>query len=330
MVNLDVVYGYQLSYFTRKLEAALMLKGIDYRFSPKTMFNLRRIEKRAQTQQVPVLRTSDGAYLKDSTVIMEYLDRRAPARPLYPIGQAGMIVRLVEEWFDEWFPRVVLHYRWNYEACARSAAPRLARAYAPYTPPFIRRMAGRKIADWGRRAVRANGLDLPEVQAYAEALVERVCTRLNAQLLDTPFALGSTPTAVDAVLLGGLRAHLMTDSVPASRLAHLNALVQWTNQVAETTNDEGPASVLSTPFAQCVLEEMSGAYAQYIRANRVAVTQGIQVITLTMDGFEYTVLARPDSEASRARTSQAIRRLAIDDDIDADALLDQYGLSDIF
>lgn len=48
-----VVYGGELSYFTRKLEAAMVFYGAEWRRAPKTP----DVEMRAATHQVPVLHT---------------------------------------------------------------------------------------------------------------------------------------------------------------------------------------------------------------------------------------------------------------------------------
>ena len=100
---------------------------------PKTLLNRARLEK-GQTHLVPVMRTRRDDYLNDGTSILEYLDQRESSMALFPSG-AGIYVRLAEEWLDEWFPRVGVHYRWNHRASAESAAPMLAGDVAPF-PPF--------------------------------------------------------------------------------------------------------------------------------------------------------------------------------------------------
>ena len=39
-----IIYGYQLSYFTRKVEAAYQLLNIRHAYTAKTIFNMRRVE----------------------------------------------------------------------------------------------------------------------------------------------------------------------------------------------------------------------------------------------------------------------------------------------
>ena len=57
------IYGYQLSYFTRKVQAAFELKGIQANYQAKTLWIKRRVERRSGTHQVPVVRTPNGAFM---------------------------------------------------------------------------------------------------------------------------------------------------------------------------------------------------------------------------------------------------------------------------
>ena len=55
-----VLYGGELSYFTRKLEAALILYGADFEFRGKTADVREELEMRSGTHQVPVLHTPEN------------------------------------------------------------------------------------------------------------------------------------------------------------------------------------------------------------------------------------------------------------------------------
>ena len=124
--------------------------------------------------------------------------------------------------------------------------------------------------------------------------------------------MGAAPTAVDAVLLGALRAHLIADPIPAASIEHgYPRLIEW---AARRVPYRGPQSgdlPKTRTFIQWVLDEMSGEYASYARKNRDAVRDGCRVIHLGMGGEKYTVLARRETEASRIKTSKMIRNIAL-------------------
>ena len=75
-----IVYGGELSYFTRKLEAALIFYGINYEIRPKTPENREEVEVRSGTHQVPVLHTPENWMIGDTTPLLQLLDGRYPAR----------------------------------------------------------------------------------------------------------------------------------------------------------------------------------------------------------------------------------------------------------
>lgn len=143
------LYGWEQSYFTRKLEAALIFYGATYELRPKTPENSREVQLRSGTHQVPVLHTPENWMIADTTPIIRMLDDRFPGRALFPAGELGVFTHIIEEYFDEWIARTSVHWRWNYpenyELLSMSAAgddPEIAK----------------QIADWGLRVCRATGV----------------------------------------------------------------------------------------------------------------------------------------------------------------------------
>ena len=109
-----VVYGWQRSYFTHKLMAALRFYGADWSFREKTRDNADEVRLRADTHQIPVLHTPENWMIADTTPLLHLLDGRFPNRRLFPAGPLGLLVQIVEEYFDEWIARTTVHWRWNY------------------------------------------------------------------------------------------------------------------------------------------------------------------------------------------------------------------------
>src|SRR5262249_51701737 len=155
------------------------------------------------------LQTPENWMLADTTPILDLLDGRFPQRRLFPAGPLGVLVHVVEEILDEWCARVMVHYRWHYEENTRHVvAAILGREVSleeAREPP---------IAKWGPRACRATGTETPHQQKHAEQEYLTLLHALEGQLGRTRYALGDRSTAVDAILLGGLRAHTNADPVP--------------------------------------------------------------------------------------------------------------------
>ena len=200
-----VLYGSELSYFTRKLEAALILYGVDFEFRGKTAENREELELRSGTHQVPVLHTPENWMIADTTPLLHLLDGRMPERRLFPPGPIGILVHVLEEYFDEWIARTMVHYRWHYPRSAEFASLKMSGGNAE---------AAARVLSWGPRACRATGTESEHQQRAAEAEYVRILEAMEKQLGETPYMLGTRPTALDCILLGGLRGHTNMDPDP--------------------------------------------------------------------------------------------------------------------
>lgn len=304
-MSLDyTVYGFELSYFTRKMEAALRLHGVPFRRRSKTLLNWRRLERLSGCRKVPIVVTPEGRALSDTTPIIDQLDTVQPARRLFPGGVDGIVVRLVEEWLDEWFPRTVLHFRWQYPDSAGSASAAIAREIAPWLPAPLRRPLERRIASWGDRACRAFGLDDVGGRQSAQADAAAVWQALERQLDETRWALGDRPTAVDAVLLGALRGHYLNDPAPRRLMERWPRVLDW----AERADDwDGRGEPLPFPactgFAATVLERMAGPYQSWVLAHVAAVEREERSFSAEVGGRQLSFRTQrpPDPAMSRRR-----------------------------
>ena len=72
---------------------------------------------------------------------------------MFPEGPLGVLVQVVEEYFDEWIARTMVHYRWHDEDDAVFASEGMARG---------NKEAAARIRSWGPRACRATGTDRPQ------------------------------------------------------------------------------------------------------------------------------------------------------------------------
>lgn len=316
------VYGGELSYFTRKLEAALNFYGADFEMQVKTPENRAGIESRSGTHQIPVLHTPDNWMIGDTTPLIGLLDARFSSRRLFPQGPLGVLVHILEEYFDEWVARTMVHWRWHYPQSAEFASLRMANGNPDQA---------KTVREWGPRACRATGTDSAQQQQAAEAEYERILVAMETQLEQTPFMLGHRPTALDCVLLGGLRAHTNMDPDPKKVVARFPRVVAW----AEGNDDwdgsgELPAFPESTPFARMVLKEMTTTYQPYILANQAAQNAGAKAFHAHIYDEEVSYLSRPYPERSRQMIVQRIGQLSGDEQVQITGWLRDCGLAEAF
>jgi glutathione S-transferase len=327
-----VVYGLRLSYFTRKLEAALELMGVPFESRSKTLAVREEVERRSGTHQMPVLHTPENWMVADTTPQLDLLDGRFPKRRLFPVGPPGVLVHVLEEYLDEWLPRTVIHYRWNHQESENFAAPRMAAETLPDVDPEAQNAIASALADWGRRACRATGVSGETQQRAAEAEMDRVLGALDDQLGRTPYALGGRPCAVDAVLLGALRAHLLTDPVPRARYANLQRILAWSERAHrwDGTGELAPWSE-PTPFARLLLDEMAGPYRAFILGNAAALASDAKAFTVQVYGEDVSYRTRPYPERSRQMVRDRIRhRLDDTERAQIQGWLESVRLADVF
>jgi glutathione S-transferase len=93
---MSVLYGINLSTFTRKVRLALAEKDIPYRLEPAPMGSP-RIRALNPLGRIPVYE-ADGFSIPDSSVIIAWIERMHPARPLYP-ADAKLFARAL--WLEE-------------------------------------------------------------------------------------------------------------------------------------------------------------------------------------------------------------------------------------
>ncbi|MBW2415971.1 MAG: glutathione S-transferase family protein [Deltaproteobacteria bacterium] len=321
-----VLHGAPISLFTRKLEAALRFYGAPFRMETKAGPQAAGIESRSGTHQVPVLETPENWMIADTTPLIALLDARFPARRLVPEGPLGVLVHVVEEVLDEWVARVMVHYRWHYDENTRHVVGNILGRSVP-----LEEARAFPVAQWGLRACRATGTDAKAQRTAAEREYAALLSALEAQLGGTRFALGDRPTAVDAILLGGLRAHVNNDPLP--QLDRWPRCVAWDEKEADRWDGSGDLAPFpaSTPFADHVLALARDAYLPFVLGNAQALADGERSFVADTYGEPVSYLARPYPERSRQMVVEHIRdRLDDAGRAAVGAWLEKRGLAQAF
>ena len=154
---------------------------------------------------------------------------------------------------------------------------------------------------------------------------------LETQLGETRYALGDRPTSVDAILLGGLRAHTNADPIPD--LSGYTRVIAWDERDADAWKGEGELADFpnSTPFAAHVLTVGREQYAAFLLGNARALSEGKKAFVVETYGEEVSYLARPYPERSRRMVQARIRdRLGSAERERVLGWLDAVGLEECF
>ena len=320
------IHGSAMSLFTRKLEAAFEFYGVSYEQARKGTRDGSKLEARSGSHQIPVLTTPENWAIADTTPILGMMDERYPARRMFPMGLKGLMVHIVEEILDEWVARVMVHYRWHYIENTQDV---LARGFG--VELSLEDAAKHPVAQWGPRACRATGTEHPDHQEAAESEYISMLEALETQLGETRYAMGDRPTAVDCMLLGGLRAHTNRDPIPD--LTRFAQTLEWNARSGSDWDGQGDLAEhpTGTPFCQSMLEIGRDHYAPFLLANAQALQKGLKSFVIETYGTPCSYLTRPYPQQSREMIFDRIRYQLSDSERDqASSWLKDVGLSDCF
>jgi glutathione S-transferase len=167
-----------------------------------------------------------------------------------------------------------------------------------------------QVAQWGRRACRATGTEDPHHQRAAEAEYEGILERLEAQLASSRYALGDRPTAVDCVLLGGLRAHTLADPLCRRRFEKHTRVVAWAEHAADGWDGGGELAGFpdSTPLARHLLAIGRDHYRPFLLALADALAEGRKAFEIETYGKPLSYLAREYPQRSRELVRERIEQ----------------------
>ncbi len=256
------LFSWEHSYFSGKVRALLRYKAQagalafeDVLATPELMQGV--LMPATQTSAVPQLQTPDGAFVQDTSEIVDFLERAHPLPRVIPPSTAPrqrLVAHLVELLADEWMIVYAFwaRWRWSKDGASPSHAAfnehQWGAVIAAGADGETRRRVGRMFfenafgiaeADSNPRGVYAGVRELgvtSRTEAAWEASNTRLLTRLEAHFAKHDFVFGGLPSLADFALLGPLYAHLYRDAVPGFALRSRFPLVaEW----VERTNHEG-------------------------------------------------------------------------------------------
>lgn len=305
------LHGGMGSPYSLKMRAALRYRRIPHdwvliaRDSPVR-------QKHGGANVIPVLEFPDGTAMVDSTPLLIELEQRVQARSLVPEDPAlAFLAWLVEDMADEWFTKIMFHYRWFRPADQRYSSEQI-------------------IAD-STRELRGDAF-VAAAQAIRERQVSRMalvgCTPTNAPLIEETyyrvldalqrmsardhFLFGTRPSIADVAIYGQFRV-LSEDLTPHLIMRARNPRVyDWLRRLDDASGIDGewmqgvvmasdapaghadaavgnapvPAVASDAPDPQRALRDLlaiaSDSYLPFLAANAVAIRDGHAMLSLKL------------------------------------------------
>lgn len=211
-----IMYGAEFSLYSGKLRSYLRKKGIPHL---ERLSNLRAYKQfivpRSGVRFIPVIQTPDDDVIQDTTVIIDYLEKKYPDQSIYPKTTKQHLAALLLETFgDEWLVIPAMHYRWAFpDKNQPFIYLEFGKTFFPNWPGFVQKFMGRKLGDKFRGFLPMLGITEKSVPAI-ESSYTRLLADLDRHFEDCDFLLGDAPCIGDFGLIGPLYAHLYRDPYP--------------------------------------------------------------------------------------------------------------------
>ncbi len=273
--NVLKVHGLDLSYFTGKLECYLRAKGLPYERIEMDTGDFKRCAKATGVAQMPQVEWTDGQWLSDTTLIIEFLEQQHPDTPVLPTHSVPRFIsQLLEDFGDEWLWRPALYYRWAKVQDTRLMGHRLAVGMLRDVPlpVFMRRWFITKRQQFHflwKDGVRAHTAQRIEAQ-YLETL-----NAMEQVLEQHRFLLGHRPSLVDFALMGSMFRHFFSDPTPAGIMREQAPNVhEWVARMWNTSiprHDNNPFLSATPVHLAPLMNIVCGEFLPYMQANEQAV-----------------------------------------------------------
>ena len=257
-------YGWLVSPYSAKTRAYLTYKGIPFDDIEPSGARLYGVIRRAVGRSVmPTVLTPEGAWLQDSSDIIDTLERRHPEPSVIPPGPRQRVASLLLELHaDEWLPIVAMHTRWNRPENARFAVDEFARSGFPRLPRALGRRLIRPIAGKMRSYLPPLGVTDATASGIERHLALLV-SALERQLADHPYLLGGRPCIGDFALFGPLWAHVYRDPGSTDMFSEAPAVRAWMQRLrarapargGEFLSDDQVPEALDPLFRQLFAEQ---------------------------------------------------------------------------
>jgi glutathione S-transferase len=231
----------QCSPYSYKVMTYMNYKSIPYKRVNANMAELEWGKQVAGQSIVPILLTPDEQVMQDSTPIIEYFEKEFPEKSTVPENnKLAFIMWLIEDFSDEYMPRMQMHTRWGNEQNRHTISHKISRNILYGIP-------GMQVKDLApvilNRQSTFNihlGLESDEAKANMDQQVLDLLAILEQHFEQHQFLLGFKPSVADFALFGPLKIHLYDDP-QSNQILETQApnTVEWLHTIMELGDTRG-------------------------------------------------------------------------------------------
>ena len=230
--------------YSYKVMTYMNYKGIPYKRMEADMTAMAgEITKLVGQSIIPVLLTPDEQVMQDSTPILEHFESQFPEKPTVPEDERlAFIMWVLEEFSDEYMPRMHMHTRWGNEQNNRTMGHRLARFFTIGNPSMTSQSLGPVISKRQEGFNKHLGLLGDGIKENMDQQILDLLAILEEHFSHHQFLLGFKPSMADFALFGPLKIHLFNDP-QSNEIMELHGprTCRWMDTISELGDTRGCA-----------------------------------------------------------------------------------------
>ncbi len=331
-------FVFHRSYFCGKMLAYLRYKQVPFNAIYKPLSEVGgEIARNTGLRQMPAIRMADGTWLQDTTPMLDWFEARHPDPPIMsgdPV--VDFLMRLLEDYADEWLWRPAILSRWEADADGSMYKTLFVKEFLggfwAWAPPLTW-LAGNLVKKHqSDKFLSGDGLT-KDNRDYVWSIYTNTLNRLEAIFQKQPFLLGDRPCLADFGFFASMFWHFSNDPTP-SRIMQEQApgVYEWVARMWNMTAEKAAgAAFLPTDGTVPtgwgpLLADACDAYLPYLHTNARALEAGEVRFDLKVQGHVFPkVHVSPYRTWCRERLQNALSELSQTDQDRVQAILEPLG-----
>ena len=291
--------GAEESPYSVKVRSYLRYKKLPHDWLTRTQAGS-DYQRYATVPLIPLLITTDGRGLQDSTPIIETLESEHPSPSIHPDDPTCRFLSfLLEEFADEWGNKWMFHYRWAREADQLACSRRLAEMMSPDADDEALTSAAVAIRERMVDRVWFVGSS-PQTAQQIEDSFKDTLTLLEPHFASHAFLFGQRPAFADFALWGQIyNAH--RDPTPGGIIRlHAPNTLKWIErmQTPEGLGEFAPWAELSKTLQPLLSDQVADLFLTWSNANASAIAEKADSFSVRLRHHEWT--QRPQKYHARS------------------------------
>lgn len=300
------LFGAETSAYSTKMRSYLAYKGFAFDWTPRTQESEDELKRVSRFGTLPVLVTSSGFAVHDTTPMMEALEADSPEPSATPADAAtAFLACVLEEYADVWLAKAAFHYRWTRKKDQRLAAQRSIEDYYVTTPPADKKAAEDLAIETMAGQLKTMQLD-GDLGPVVEKSFKKFIKLLDDHLKKHLFIFGDRPSIADFAIAGQL-IQMLKDPTPAKIIEKDGEFVAKWCEFMSAPTASGPFAALDDlkeTLAPIFAEDLAAFFLPWAAENLENSLAGAETFTVAL-GKDTLTLA---PLRSAARSFRELRR----------------------